>query len=289
VRPLRVAASTGTTVLALLLPVRAQDTPVFRSSAEAITVDVSVRRGGRPVGGLAISDFTITDNGVGQKIGALVYEQQPIDTTIVFDVSGSVTGHVLDQLRRSVADLRASLRPSDRLRLIAFNTRVWRLFDVDASTTVIDRAFEAMAPEGGSAVIDALIVAFSTPSPPDRRQFIVLFSDGRDSSSVSMPDTLMNVARHTTATLSVVMAAPTPLARSSVYADVATETGGTIVSLLPTDTLGGSLRRALDQFRSSYVLTYSPTGVSRSGAHALVVTVNRPGLDVRARRGYEVP
>jgi hypothetical protein len=42
----------------------------------------------------------------------------------------------------------------------------------------------------------------------------------------------------------------------------------------------------LQEFRSSYVLYFTPRGVERSGAHTLEVRVKRPGVDVRARRGY---
>ena len=77
-------------------------------------------------------------------------------------------------------------------------------------------------------------------------------------------------------------------AADKIYADLAAETGGTTVALLPTETLGSQLRRTVDTFRSSYVLTYTPTGVTREGAHALEVRVQRPLVEVRARRGYVV-
>jgi hypothetical protein len=116
----------------------------------------------------------------------------------------------------------------------------------------------------------------------------VLFSDGKDSISLQTPELLLDLARTTTPTVSIVLATPARTASDRIYAELAAETGGTVVSLLPTDTLGGSLRGALERFRSSYVLSYTPTGVAAPGAHAIVVTVARPGLDVRARRGYVV-
>ena len=42
----------------------------------------------------------------------------------------------------------------------------------------------------------------------------------------------------------------------------------------------------LREFRSSYVLYFTPHGVEPAGAHALEVRVRRAGVDVRARRGY---
>jgi hypothetical protein len=53
-----------------------------------------------------------------------------------------------------------------------------------------------------------------------------------------------------------------------------------------TMNLGSVFRKILDDFRSSYVLFYSPTGVERTGFHTITVNVTRPGLVVTARRGY---
>jgi hypothetical protein len=51
--------------------------------------------------------------------------------------------------------------------------------------------------------------------------------------------------------------------------------------------LTAAFRRAVDQFRSSYVLHFTPTGVERAGFHTLEVTIKgRPRLTVTARRGY---
>jgi Ca-activated chloride channel family protein len=280
-----VALSLGALTLADL---SARQQPVFRAAAEAVTVGVSVRRGGRPVSDLTTADFEITDNGVPQTVSALSYEKLPVDTTILFDVSGSVAGSVMTRLRRAVTDFRASLRPGDRVRLVAFNMRVRQLFDLDATPAAADAAFASLVPGGSSAISDALAVALASGTDRDRRHFIVMFSDGKDSASITRPEVLLDVARRTTPTVSIVLATPARQWSDSLYADLAAETGGTLVSLLPTDTLGGSLRSALDAFRSSYVLTYSPAGVPASGAHAIDVKVKRSGVEVRARRGYVV-
>jgi VWFA-related protein len=268
--------------------VDAQDAAVFRANADAVTVGVSVQRGGRPVPDLAQADFELTDNGVAQTIGALSYEKLPIDLTVLLDVSTSVNGRVLDQLRRAVNDLRKNLRPQDRLRLVAVNMRIQRLVDFDAPPAAIDAAFANLTSGGASAVLDALAVSLASAAPPDRRQFAVIFTDGKDSISINTPDMLLDTARRTTAAISVVLATPLRRPADRIYTDLANETGGQVVSLLPGETFGDTLQRALDQFRSSYVLTYTPTGVERTGAHALAVHVKRGGVDVRARKGYEV-
>ena len=95
----------------------------FRSGADVVSVEASVRREKRPVTGLKLGDFQLLDNGVPQQISDVSYERLPIDVTVVLDVSASVTGAVLDQLRQSVRQLKTDLGPSDRLKLVAFNMR----------------------------------------------------------------------------------------------------------------------------------------------------------------------
>lgn len=286
-RTRRLAASAAVALAAALAVPAAAQRPVFRATADAVAVNVSVRRGNRPVTGLVAADFAVRDNGVPQTITGLVYEKLPVDVTVLLDVSGSVTGNVLDQLRRSVLDLRRSIGPDDRVQVVLFNMRIRRVVRFDDPPAAIDPAFAGIVPTGSSAVLDALAVALATPAPPDRRQFIVLFSDGRDNISVTSPGQLLEVARRTTPTVSAVLAAPTRRPFDRAYANLAAETGGTMVSLLPTDNLGDLLRRALDQFRSSYVLTYIPTGIPATGPHQIDVAVNRPDVEVRARKGYD--
>ena len=50
--------------------------------------------------------------------------------------------------------------------------------------------------------------------------------------------------------------------------------------------LGLAFLRALDAFRSAYVLLYAPRGVERGGFHTIDVQVKRPDVVVLARRGY---
>jgi VWFA-related protein len=268
-------------------PVAARQSQVFRANADAVIVDVSVRRGSRLVTGLAAADFEVNDNGVVQQVVRVSYETTPIDVTVLLDVSGSVSGAVVNQLRQAIADLRQSLQPQDRLRLLAFNMAIQRIFDVDATPAVAGAALASIAPGGSSAVFDSLAVALAAAPAAERRQFVVIFSDGKDS-SITTPEMLLDVARRTSPTVSVVLATVIRRPADAIYTDLAAETGGIVVTIVPNESLGNGFTRVLDQFRSSYVLTFIPSGVRRAGAHALDVHVKREGVEVRARRGYVV-
>ncbi len=289
---------------ALMIPSRggdlaAQSLPAFRGRADLVSVDVSVHQRGRPVIGLTATDFELLDNGAPQRITELVYETLPIDVTVALDVSESVTGAVLNQLRQSVRDLTQDLTPRDRFRLLTFNVQINRLIDFGAPVSAIDPAFDSIHASGGTAVFDTIAVALTTPSSPDRRQLVVVFSDGEDQSSVTSPETLLEVARRTTPTLGLVFpsfrlrtggmsppSSPAAEARARMYADLAKEAGGFVETVNTGQSLGAAFRRILQDFRQSYVLYFAPAGVERSGFHTINVRVRRSGVDVRARRGY---
>jgi hypothetical protein len=73
----------------------------------------------------------------------------------------------------------------------------------------------------------------------------------------------------------------------SVLSKIARDTGGEMIPVDAQTNLGSTFRKILDDFRSSYVLFYSPKGVERTGFHTITVNVSRPaGAIVTARRGY---
>ena len=180
--------------------------------------------------------------------------------------------------------------------------QVRRLADFEAPAAATDAAFASLSGRGSSAIFDSVAVALAAPAPEGRRHLIVLFTDGQDSSSISDPDALFDVARRTTATVDIVLAstAPerssaSPFARSPgrppitigrLYDQLARETGGLVVPTTAGDNLASTFRRVLADFRASYVLYFTPQGVDRAGSHTIDVRVKRDGADVRARRGY---
>jgi VWFA-related protein len=279
--------------------------PTFRAEVNAVVVDVSVRdRSRRPVTNLRAADFQVIDNGVPQAVDNVSYGKLPIDVTVALDVSYSVTGSVLERLRRAVGQLMRDLGRQDRLKLILFNMRVTRIVDFTTDADIVDRAIRAVTAGGGTSLLDAISVALVSASTPDRRQLIVFFTDGNDSTSVTAPETLTAVAQRTRGTLTFVMPTLPPVQRAVVAGStaasrqlslrplapalsaIALETGGTTLPVGDATDLSGTFRRVLDDFRSTYVLYYTPHGVDRSGYHSIDVQVKREGATVQARRGY---
>src|SRR4029079_3331505 len=96
----------GASLLTATAATGAQD-PVFSSKVEAVRVDVLVteRDKGGVVRGLQPGDFELLDNGVAQQVDLVSFEQIPLNVVLAFDMSESVSGDRLDQLRDASAKL----------------------------------------------------------------------------------------------------------------------------------------------------------------------------------------
>src|SRR5436190_1383729 len=74
--------------------------------------------------------------------------------------------------------------------------------------------------------------------------------------------------------------------RRSPLKDLADATGGQLLEVTSSRHLRGAFQRILQDFRSRYILSYSPTGVPAEGFHRLEVRMKRRGLTAKARPGY---
>lgn len=284
-------------------------TPVFRSKTDAVVVDATVRdEKRRSITGLTAADFELIDNGVPQRVHDVSYGKLPIDITIALDVSHSVSGGLLDRLRQAVVQLMGDLGKEDRLKLVLFNSRITRTFDYTRDVRTVERAIRGAIAGGGTSFFDAMSVTLVSESPSDRRQLAVFFTDGNDSTSTTSADVLVEVARRTRATLDFVVPAAaartltlthgsgpvtfaTPVQQlqapaSPLLRTLTHETGGTVFPVASSSNLSAAFRTVLNEFRSAYVLYYSPHGVDRAGYHRIEVKVKRDGAQVQARRGY---
>ena len=269
----------------------------FRSERTVVSVNVSVRSGSSPVTDLTAADFRLTDNGVRQSIDAVSIEKLPIDLTLAIDTSGT-TGPAISRVLAEAASLSRRLRPADRFRLLAIGTQVQELLPLQSPAR--QTWPQAVPFNGASAVYDALFAGLVMPVEPDRRHLLVALTDGLDTISALDASAVRDAAERSDVLLHIVAvafdAAPAPVPpvwqpRSDfefeALRDAARRTGG---DLRTGGQFGpGSLRAvndAVDDFRSSYVLRYSPSMTS-PGWHAIDVRVNRrEPLNVRARRGY---
>ena len=273
--------------LAFSATVWAQNPPVFRTRTDVVTVDVAVSRGRLPVTGLTASDFTLLDNGVPQKVEAISIESIPLDVSLVVDLSGS-TSSSLNRFKADIERMVGMLRATDRVRLIRFAEDVRQVVPMQPATSPLP--LDDLRTGQGTALNDALFVALSKTPEVGRRHLVVVFTDADDTWSTLPNSSLPVIAGRADAVLHVVLSTydrtpqPGVLSSREALRSAASATGGDVRYL--RDAVN-AFRQVLDEFRTSYLLRYTPEGVPREGWHELDVRITRPGTYVvRARKGY---
>lgn len=281
-------------------------TPVFRSFSDAVVLNVRVTERNRAVQGLTAADFAVTDNGVPQAIIDVTHETQPFDATIVLDTSGSIHRALLDSLIGAVNRVRRQLRPQDRLSVLTFNHRVGETLPLTPAGE--GPPINIAQASGQTSLNDAIATAIITAPGSDRRQMALVFTDGFDSASFLREADVIEMARRSQTALFVVAAGDRRALPAAFLETLTDLTGGLTLIAKPVanytiqidpmgrpvmqqggkDLLEDGFLRAVEDFRTSYVVRYAPNGVAREGWHDVAVTARKGDkqYDVRTRRGY---
>lgn len=301
-----------TTVLWLLAMVGLQEPPVFRTQVELVYVDVLVTSDGAPVAGLEASEFELEDNGIAQEVELVDRDRDPTTAVLVLDTSASVAGKKLAHLKEAARAFLAALEEEDEAGLVTFNHELALRADAGRDRAALGRALGRVEAGGGTSLIDALYVCLKRRWGTGRL-LVVLFTDGQDSASWLENEDVLTAARESAATLHVVgteslpersrplqvllfqglstpVGAPDQAESGYVYLlrRAAETTGGSYWAAPASADLPAIFLEILEGAKARYVLRYEPTGVRREGRHRLKVSVQRRGVDVRARKEYVV-
>ena len=106
-----VVAVAFVSLTALAEPQTDQQSLVFRSGTDLVTVDVNVNSGKKPVTGLRPEDFEVYDNGVRQTVTDVTFGRLPIDLRLIFDTSGSIDDVELQTYVRAMKQIAQTLQP----------------------------------------------------------------------------------------------------------------------------------------------------------------------------------
>ncbi|HUF23406.1 MAG TPA: hypothetical protein VMN81_04695 [Vicinamibacterales bacterium] len=223
-RPL-LAALLVSSAVALPGAGQALQQPVFRSALDVVTIDVAVRSGGTPVGGLTAKDFVLLDNGVPQTIESVEMEAVPIDVSILVDANVDVDLSVAS-MNRQVPAIAALLRQGDRLRVTSISGHVSDALRLQPAGGPLASA-PALEADGMSAAYDGLAAALLRPVDSSRRHIIVAITNGIDAASTLAVQAVAGIARRSPAVLHIVQVdiARRPLLPSDTLPDLLWESG----------------------------------------------------------------
>jgi Ca-activated chloride channel homolog len=257
----------------------------FSTKLETVRVDVLVTENGKPVMGLKAADFEVLDNGVAQRVDLDVFEQLPVSVVLAFDTSRSVAGQRLADLRRAGNALLDGLKPGDRAALVSFGQLLTLACPITDDLDRLRTALKKLRADGDTSLVDATHAAMTLVESDTSRGFVIVFSDGLDTSSWLAAPLVLQTARRMNI---VVNAVSVGVTGQDYLRQLTSVTGGSLFEIHSTSNLDAVLIDLLAEFRQRYVIGYTPHGVAAQGWHQVAVLVKGRQIRVQARPGYLV-
>jgi len=275
-------------------PLAAADGAVFRTETNLIVLHASVfDKDGKLVTDLPQSAFKVFENGVEQPLSIFRREDAPVSMGIVIDNSGSMREKRAKVAAATLALVRAS-NPQDEVFIMNFNDDAYLEQSFTGSISKLEEALQKIDSRGGTAMRDAISLSLDYAKDKGRedKKVLLVVTDGNDNNSVvSLPRLLRkeqqsDVLIYCIGLLNEEEPREAEKARSALTT-LAQASGG--LAFYPKDLaeIGRITPEVAHEIRNQYTLGYSPKNQTLDGTfRKITVTVDRPGLTVRARNGY---
>jgi VWFA-related protein len=286
--------------------VRTQDRqrPSFRAGVEMVSLTVTVTdSASRYITDLDQADFNVFEDGVRQDVTFFNKRQLPIALSLLLDSSASMEDK-LDMLQTAAVNFVNRLKPVDMAQIIDFDSRVEVRQPFTSNKSALETAIRQTTAGGSTSLHNAIYISLKelkkvqAQSDEDvRRQALVVFSDGEDTSSLVSFEELLDVAKRSeTAIYTIALRAQEP-SQSKGFREaeftmrqLAQETGGRAFFPNRIEDLAGVYGQIADELSSQYTIGYTSKNQLRNGAwRRLVVQVTRPNVVPRTKKGYYAP
>lgn len=245
-------------------------------------------RDGRPVGGLAASDFKVLEDGVEQKVVRFEEVQDlPIHVGVMIDTSASMTG-ILEEVRRAaLAFFERSLEPKDRAAVITFSSFPRLQVELTGDKLQLGRGLAGLAPEGKTALYDSLMFGLYYFAGIKGQRAILLLSDGRDESSRFNYEQTLDYARRAGVTLYTIGFRLADLGAKQKLQKLSEETGGSSFFIEDQSAIAKVYETIQREMRSQLLLAYQSNNTSEDGQFRRIeLKVDKPDVQVKTLSGY---
>lgn len=281
-------------------PSRAQ---VFRSAVDIVSLNVTVVDGTQHyVTDLDQNDFTVFEDGVKQDVTFFNRRQQTIAMSMLLDSSASMEDK-LSTLQTAAVNFVKRLKPADLAQIIDFDSSVQIRQPFTSNQNELEAAILQTAAGGSTSLHNAIYISLKelrkirVQSEEDvRRQALVVFSDGEDTSSLVSFDEVLDLAKRSeTAIYTIALRGTDTQTRGFreaefVMRQLAQETGGRAFFPSKIEDLNAVYSTIADELASQYTLGYTSRNAKRDGAwRRVVVQVAKPSATPRTKKGYYAP
>jgi Ca-activated chloride channel homolog len=277
--------------------------PAFRAAIDIVSLNVTVTDGvNHYVTDLEEPDFQIFEDGLKQEIAFFSRQQQPIALSLLLDSSASMEDK-LPTLQTAASNFVRRLRPNDIAQVIDFDSRVDVRQVFTGNQTDLITAIDRIASGGSTSLHNAIYIALkelrkvrAVTEQDIRRQALVVFSDGEDTSSLVSFDEVLDLAKRSeTSIYAIALRGPDVQTKGFREAEfvmrtLALETGGRSFFPAKIEDLSGVYTQIADELASQYTIGYTSKNPRRDGAWRRIdARVTRPNATARTKRGYYAP
>jgi Ca-activated chloride channel family protein len=277
--------------------------PAFRAGVDIVSLNVTVQdTASHYVTDLEQGEFSIFEDGVKQEISFFNRRQQPIALSLLLDSSASMEDK-LEDLQNAAKSFVKRLKPNDIAQVVDFDSRVEIRQTFSGNLAELDAAIGKTSAGGSTSLHNAIYIALKelrkvrAVSEEDvRRQALVVFSDGEDTSSLISFDEVLDLAKRSeTAIYTIALRGVDTQTKGFreaefVMRQLAQETGGRSFFPSRIDELTSVYAQIADELASQYTIGYTSKNGRRDGAfRRIVVQTTRQGMTPRTKKGYFAP
>ena len=294
-------------LLAVVLIAALTSTPsaqgTFKAAVDIVSLNVTAMDpANHYVIDLDEKNFSVFEDGVKQDLSFFTRKQQSIAMSLLLDSSASMEDK-LPTLQTAATNFVHRLKPNDLAQVIDFDSRVEIRQAFTSKQNELESAIQQTTAGGSTSLYNAIYISLkelakvrAQGEEDVRRQALVLFSDGEDTSSLISFDEVLELAKRSeTAIFTIALRGTDTQSKGFheaefVMRQLAQETGGRAFFPAKIDDLNGVYSEIADELASQYTLGYSSRNSKRDGAwRRIVVQIDKPNVTPRTKRGYYAP
>jgi len=275
----------------------------FRAAIDVVSLNVTVMDASNHyVTDLEENDFSVFEDGSKQDLSFFSRKQQSLAMSLLLDSSASMEDK-LATLQAAAVNFVRRLKPNDLAQVVDFDSRVEIRQPFTSAQADLESAIQKTSAGGSTSLYNAIYISLkelgkmrAVGEEDVRRQALVLFSDGEDTSSLISFDEVLELAKRSeTAIFTIALRGAETQSKGFreaefVMRQLAQETGGRAFFPAKIDDLNGVYGEIADELASQYTLGYSSKNGKRDGAYRrIIVQVNRANVTPRTKRGYYAP
>jgi tight adherence protein B len=204
-------------------------------------------------------DFQVLENGLeveDLKTRSAAEDRPPIDVVLLFDTSGSMKGKPLTRAKAAANAFVSEMGAQDRVAVVSFSSDPRTVVAFSSDVGTLTKGIESLSAEGETALNDGIIQAAKTFEGAENDRYIIVLSDGGDTTSINTSDAVLEAVKEAQAPVYAVALAspdydPAPLELLAV------SSGGRFLSAKDVNSIAGIFQEIAQELRNLYNLEFT--------------------------------